>query len=229
MVSDSPSTINVSATEFVPSTTSPGSIYSQAVDQASASNAYTAISDHPTHTSVSPGVSQTEASLDAGQTSTNVYQYPDTNTLGNPSSSMSSSSTASQLSHTSVMAVPPSSVNPGITISPQCPNSNVMFYPSANINPSIPPLQHPHTHTTLTQYGMSSFPSPTSLSITSNSQLTSSTTTSPSASHLPTYSSPRVHHSGESYTNNPVTVTTFHPPALQCVPSYRFEPFSAIE
>ena len=56
--------------------------------------------------------------------------------------------------NTSVMADPAQPVNPSVTMSSQYANSNIMFYPSVHIYPRIPSLQHPHTHTTQTQYGM---------------------------------------------------------------------------
>ena len=60
---------------------------------------------------------------------------------------------------------PPPPVNPSVTTSPQCPGSN-MLYPSASVN-RISPLHYPHSHITLSQLGITSIPSTSSLGLTS--------------------------------------------------------------
>ena len=84
--------MNVSASEFTPTTTLP---------ETSVSNPYPATSVPPTLTGVSLviprlGVNIGQASFDPGQTSSDIHQHPNTNTLANL----------------------PSPVNPNVTTSP---------------------------------------------------------------------------------------------------------------
>ncbi len=216
IVSGSTTTINVSATEFFPTTTLPDSTYSTAVNENSASNPYPPTNEHLIPTSASPTVPQTEmnmgqTSFDPGQTPTNIYQHPNTDTLVNPRLSVSPSSTTFQHPGTSNMANLPRPVNPSVTTSPQYPGSN-MFYPSRNVNSSISPLHYPHSHTTLSQLGITTI---------SKYQFTgfNSTTTSPSTANPWTYPTPPIQHSNELYTGCPVTVTSVPQSASQCPPT----------
>ena len=187
--SDSSSTMNVSASEFTPTTTLP---------ETSVSNPYPATSVPPTLAGVSLvipqlGVNMGQASFDPGQTSSDIHQHPNTNTLAN---------------------LPPP-VNPNVTTSPQYPGSNTMFYPSTNVQTTIPPLQYPYTHSTLSQTGTTTIPSTSSQSLTGLPQLVNSTT-SPSTSNPWMYPAIPIPCSSESYTNSHVAVTS----VPQSVPQY---------
>ena len=179
--SDSSSTMNVSASEFIPATT---------LLETSVSNLYPATSALPTFTGVSLvipqlGVNMGQASFDRGQTSSDIYQHLNTNTLAN---------------------LPPP-VNPSVTTFPLYPGSNTMFYPSTNVKTTILPLQYPYTHSTLSQLGTTTIPSTSSQSLTGLPQLVNSTT-SPATSNPWMYPALPISCSSESYTNSHVAVTS---------------------
>ena len=119
-VPDSPNTINVSAAEFVPSTTPSGATCDLVVT--SASNTHMVTSEQPTQTSTSSVLYPTEVNVE--QTSSHpgqTFTYPGT-TLNNPPPE-SQSSTTFQYSGTNLMANLHPPVNPSVTTTPQYPGS----------------------------------------------------------------------------------------------------------
>ena len=90
-----------------------------------------------------------------------------------------------------------------------------MFYPSTNVQTTIPPLQYPYSHSTLSQTGTTTIPSTSSQSLTGLPQLVNSTT-SPSTSNPWMYPAIPIPCSSESYTNSHVAVTS----VPQSVPQY---------
>ena len=199
--SDSSSKMNVSASEFTPTTTLP---------EASASNPYPATSVPLNATGASlvipqMGVNLGQASFYPGQNSNNIHQHPNTNTPECPSPPVIT--TPFHYSGTSAIANLPPPVNPPVTTLPQYPGSNIMFYPSTNVNTSIPPLQYPYTYSNLSQPGTTTIPSTISQSLTSFAQSVNSTT-GPSTSNPWMHPAHPIPNSSESYTNDHVADTS---------------------
>ena len=131
--SDSSSPMNVSASEFTPTTTLP---------EASASNPYPATSVPLNATGASlvmpqMGVNMGQAFFDPGQNSNDIHQHPNTNTLECPSPPVITT-TPFHFSGTSATANLPPPVNPPVTTLPRYPGSNILFYPSTNVDTHIP-------------------------------------------------------------------------------------------
>ena len=170
--SDSSSAMNVSASEFTPTTTLP---------EASASNPYpvaTSVALNITGASLvipQMGVNMGQASFDPGQNSNDIHLHPNTNTLEFPSPPVIIT-TPFHFSGTSAIENLPPPVNPPVITLPQYPGSNIMFYPSTNVNTSISPLQYPYTHSNLSQRGTTTIPSTISQSLSSFAQSVNSTT-----------------------------------------------------